>query len=91
MTQTQAIIKGTGPVSEFMNYPEEVMSYTSGKGIITMRECGYRPCHNAQQIIDSIGYEKERDMENTSSSVFCSHGAGFEVKWYDVDAMRHIK
>ncbi|MBO5360707.1 MAG: TetM/TetW/TetO/TetS family tetracycline resistance ribosomal protection protein [Clostridia bacterium] len=91
MTETQAIIKGTGPVSEFMNYPEEVVSYTSGKGIITMRECGYRPCHNAQSVIDSIGYEKERDMENTSSSVFCSHGAGFEVKWYDVDAMRHIK
>lgn len=91
MTETQAIIKGTGPVSEFMNYPEEVVSYTSGKGIITMRECGYKPCHNAQSVIDSIGYEKERDMENTSSSVFCSHGAGFEVKWYDVDAMRHIK
>lgn len=91
MTETQAIIKGTGPVSEFMNYPEEVVSYTSGKGIITMRECGYRPCHNAQSVIDSVGYEKERDIENTSSSVFCSHGAGFEVKWYDVDAMRHIK
>lgn len=91
MTETQAIINGCGPASEFMNYPEEVVSYTSGKGIITMRQNGYRPCHNAQEIIESIGYEKERDMKNTSSSVFCSHGAGFEVKWYDVDAMRHIK
>ncbi len=91
MTETQAIIKGTGPVSEFMNYPEEVVSYTSGRGILTMRENGYRPCHNAQEVIEKIGYEKERDLENTSSSVFCSHGAGFEVKWYDVDGMRHIK
>ncbi len=91
MTETEAIIKGSGPVSEFMNYPEEVMSYTSGKGVISMRENGYRPCHNAQDVIEKIGYEKERDMENTSSSVFCSHGAGFEVKWYDVDNMRHIK
>ncbi len=91
MTETQAIIKGTGPVSEFMNYPEEVISYTSGKGIITMRENGYKPCHNAQEITEKIGYQKDRDMENTSSSVFCSHGAGFEVKWYDVDGMRHIK
>ena len=91
MTETQAIIKGTGPVSEFMNYPEEVISYTSGKGVITMRENGYRPCHNAEEIIKQTGYEKERDLDNPSSSVFCSHGAGFEVKWQDVDMMRHIK
>ncbi|MBQ8767794.1 MAG: TetM/TetW/TetO/TetS family tetracycline resistance ribosomal protection protein [Clostridia bacterium] len=91
MTETEAIIKGVGPVSEFMDYPEEVVSYTSGKGIISMRENGYQPCHNAEEVIARIGYEKERDLENTSSSVFCSHGAGFEVKWYDVDNMRHIK
>lgn len=91
MTETEVIIKGEGPVSEFMNYPEELVSYTSGKGVISMREKGYRTCHNAEEVITSIGYDKERDMENTSSSVFCSHGAGFEVKWYDVDNMRHIK
>ena len=91
MTETQAIIKGTGPVSEFMNYPEEVISYTSGKGVITMRENGYKPCHNAEEIIKQIGYEKEHDTDNPSSSIFCSHGAGFEVKWQDVDQMRHIK
>lgn len=91
MTETHAIIKGTGPVSEFMNYPEEVISYTSGKGVITMRENGYRTCHNAEEIIKQIGYEKERDTDNPSSSIFCSHGAGFEVKWQDVDMMRHIK
>lgn len=91
MTENETIIKGSGPVSEFMNYPEEVVSYTSGKGIVSMVENGYRPCHNQQQIIEKIGYEKDRDLSNPSSSVFCSHGAGFEVKWFDVDNMRHIK
>lgn len=91
MTQNRAIIKGTGPVSEFMDYPEQVVAYTGGRGSITLRENGYRPCHNAREVIEAIGYEKERDLENPSSSVFCSHGAGFEVKWFDVDAMRHIK
>lgn len=91
MTETEAIIKGSGPVSEFMDYPEEVISYTGGKGVISLRENGYRPCHNAEEVIAKIGYEKERDLENPSSSVFCSHGAGFEVKWQDVDRMRHIK
>ncbi len=91
MTETEAIIKGCGPVSEFMNYPEEVISYTAGKGVISFRESGYRPCHNTDETIEKIGYEKERDLENPSSSVFCSHGAGFEVKWHEVDQMRHIK
>lgn len=91
MTETRAIIKGCGPVSKFMDYPEEVIAYTGGRGSISMQENGYRPCHNAAEVIGNIGYEKDRDLDNPSSSVFCSHGAGFEVKWYDVDQMRHIK
>lgn len=91
MTETEAIITGCAPVSEFMNYPEEVAAYTGGRGFVSMKENGYRECHNAARVIEEIGYEKDRDLENPSSSVFCSHGAGFEVKWYDVDAMRHIK
>lgn len=91
MTETEAVIKGTGPVSEFMDYPEEVIAYTGGRGHITLRENGCRECHNTAEVIEKIGYEKERDLENPSSSVFCSHGAGFEVKWQDVDGMRHIK
>lgn len=91
MTETRAIIKGSGPVSKFMDYPEEVTAYTGGRGSISLRESGCRPCHNPEEVIANFGYEKERDLENPSSSVFCSHGAGFEVKWQDVDRMRHIK
>ncbi len=87
----EAVIKGSGPVSEFIDYPESVIAYTKGKGSISFFENGYRPCHNAEEITENIGYIKERDLENPSSSVFCSHGAGFEVKWQDVDGMRHIK
>lgn len=91
MSETRAVIKGFGPVSEFMDYPEEVTAYTGGRGSISLRESGYRPCHNAEKVISDIGYEKDRDIDNPSSSVFCSHGAGFEVKWQDVDNFRHIK
>lgn len=91
ISQSYATIKGFAPVSELMNYPEELIAYTSGKGSIVMREKGYMPCHNTEEVIKAIGYEKDRDMSNPSSSIFCSHGAGFEVKWYDVDNMRHIK
>lgn len=86
-----ATIKGKGPVAELMNYGEDVASYTSGKGSIIFRNAGYMPCHNSDEVIEKAGYEKDRDLENPSSSVFCSHGAGFEVKWQDVDSFRHIK
>lgn len=87
----EAVIKGEGPASEFLAYPEEVIAYTKGRGVVSFSDRGYRPCHNPQQVIEEIGYEKDRDLENPSSSVFCAHGGGFEVKWQDVDAMRHIK
>lgn len=87
----EAVIKGEGPASEFLAYPEEVIAYTKGRGVVSFSDRGYRPCHNPQQVIEEIGYEKDRDLENLSSSVFCAHGGGFEVKWQDVDAMRHIK
>ncbi|MBO5410678.1 MAG: TetM/TetW/TetO/TetS family tetracycline resistance ribosomal protection protein, partial [Clostridia bacterium] len=87
----EAVIKGEGPAYEFLAYPEEVIAYTKGRGVVSFSDRGYRPCHNPQQVIEEIGYEKDRDLENPSSSVFCAHGGGFEVKWQDVDAMRHIK
>ncbi len=85
-----AVLCGTGPVSEFMDYAEEVRAYTGGRGMISFRDGGYRECHNTQEVIERIGYEKERDLDNPSSSIFCSHGAGYEVKWDEVDAARHI-
>jgi predicted RNA-binding protein with PIN domain len=51
---------------------------------------GYEPCHNANEIIASVGYDPEADMENTPHSVFCAHGAGFVVPWQEVDAYKHL-
>lgn len=85
------LLEGTAPVSELMDYPPLLAAYTRGAGVLSLRPAGYRPCHNSQAVIAAAGYEKERDLDNPSSSIFCAHGAGYEVKWQDVDAMRHIK
>lgn len=91
MTDEKAIVKGKCPVALFMDYPLELASYSKGKGIVQFSSAGYFKCHNSEEIIEKINYDKDRDVENTSSSVFCSHGAGYEVKWFDVDDKRHIK
>ncbi|MCL2015250.1 MAG: TetM/TetW/TetO/TetS family tetracycline resistance ribosomal protection protein [Defluviitaleaceae bacterium] len=77
----RACIKGSGPVATFLNYSAELLSFTKGTGAISLWFLDYFPCHNPQEVIAKIGYQKERDMENTSSSVFLAKGAGFEVQW----------
>ena len=51
---------------------------------------GYEPCHNTEEVIASIGYEAERDTENPADSVFCSHGAGVNVKWDEAPQHMHV-
>ena len=69
----------------------ELAAFTRGRGQISLTFDGYEPCHNTQEVVESIGYDKDRDVQNTSDSVFCSHGAGFPVKWYEVKDYIHIK
>ena len=85
-----AVITGSAPVSEMQNYRSEVISYTHGKGRISLILKGYFPCHNAEKVIEEIGYDCDGDLENTADSVFCSHGAGFVVKWDEVPSHAHI-
>lgn len=85
-----AVITGSAPVSEMQNYRSEVISYTHGKGRISLILKGYFPCHNAEKVIEEIGYDCDGDLENTADSVFCSHGAGFVVKWNEVPSHAHI-
>lgn len=85
-----AILKGSTPVATMGNYPMEVAGYTRGRGHLTLSLDGYRPCHNAAEIIEAIGYEPEHDLENPADSVFCAHGAGFVVPWEQVRSRMHV-
>lgn len=85
-----SLIRGTGPVSELNGYQGVVIGYTRGKGRLTCTVIGYRPCHNADEVIASIGYDCESDLENSADSIFCSHGAGYVVKWNEVPEHMHL-
>ena len=85
-----SVLKGTVPVSEVGDYAVTVASYTHGAGIFQTRLKGYAPCHNAQAVIEAAAYDPEADLENTPDSVFCAHGAGFNVKWNEVPEYMHL-
>lgn len=86
----RAILTGSVPVSEMTDYQNEVISYTKGKGELTLTVSGYRPCHNAEEVIARIGYNPDSDLENTADSVFCSHGAGYSISWDEVHNFMHL-
>ena len=85
-----ATLTGFAPVSTMRSYPMEVVSYTRGRGHLNLTLDGYRPCHNAAEVIEAVDYEPEHDLDNPADSVFCSHGAGFVVPWEQVRSHMHV-
>ncbi|MCM1386764.1 MAG: TetM/TetW/TetO/TetS family tetracycline resistance ribosomal protection protein [Bacillus sp. (in: Bacteria)] len=86
-----SVLTGTVPASEMQDYQTEVMTYSGGRGRLSCTLKGYEPCHNEKEVIEAAGYDAERDTDNPSSSVFCSHGAGMVVPWQDVEKYMHIE
>lgn len=84
-------LRGMVPASEIKDYADTVAAYTQGKGRLQLSLRGYAPCHNQDAIINEIGYDPEADLENTPDSVFCDHGAGFNVKWHQVKEYMHLE
>lgn len=85
-----AVLSGSAPVAELQGYQREVISYTRGRGQLACTLKGYAPCHNAQEVIAAVGYDCDADVENTADSVFCEHGAGFNVRWDEVPEHMHL-
>ncbi len=89
-SEDKAILAGSAPVSKMRDYHTKVIRYTRGAGRLTCRLKGYETCKDAESVIEEIGYNPENDTENTPDSVFCSHGAGFHVKWNQVRDYMHL-
>ncbi|WP_027399002.1 translation factor GTPase family protein [Anaerovorax odorimutans] len=87
----RVILTGSAPVSTMRNYQKEVVTYSKGLGRLFCSLKGYELCHNSDEVIHSIGYDSERDLENPTGSVFCTHGAGFLVEWDKVKDYMHIE
>lgn len=85
----RVIVRGRVPVATFMNYPTELAAFTSGKGMISLVYGGYDICHNKEEVIERINYDKNADIEYSSSSIFCSKGQGYVVPWYEVEEEMH--
>ena len=84
-------ITGRGPVSTFMDYSMDVIAFTKGKGNISLMFDGYDVCHNSDEVIEKIKYNKNADIEYSSNSVFCSKGQGIIVPWNEAEKYMHCE
>ena len=85
-----SVLTGTAAVSKMRDYQKQVVSYTSGRGRLFCSLKGYAPCKNQEAVVQAVGYDSERDLENPTGSVFCAHGAGFVVPWDQVEEYMHL-
>ena len=87
----QAVLTGSAPVSEMRGYQKEFAAYTGGFGRLFCTLKGYDVCHDAENVVGEISYDPDSDIDNTADSVFCAHGAGFIVPWYQVEEYMHVE
>ena len=83
-------LHAAAPAAGMREYPKTVRIYTHGEGTCVLTPAGYRPCADADRIIAEKGYDPERDLDNSPDSVFCSHGAGVNVKWSETEKYMHL-
>ena len=86
-----SILKGQIPASELGDYADVVASYTQGQGRLQIALRGYDICHNTEAVVQEAAYDPVADLENTPDSVFCAHGAGFNVRWNEVKNYMHLE
>lgn len=88
-TGDMSMLAGSAPVAGLRDYARHLIAYTAGRGRLTLVNGGYLPCKNQEAVVAALGYQPERDLENTPDSVFCAHGAGYNVKWDQVEEHAH--
>ena len=86
-----SVLKGKVPASQVRDYADTLAAFTQGRGQLQLTLRGYEPCHNPEEVIAAAGYDPEADLANTPDSVFCAHGAGFNVKWNQVPEYMHLE
>ncbi len=94
------VLTGAAPVAFLRSYGQEVSAYTRGLGRLSCTPKGYFPCPETQEdspapprpeIVSLLeGYDPAGDVDNPSSSVFCTHGSGEIVPWDQVPQRAHV-
>ncbi|MDO4484620.1 MAG: TetM/TetW/TetO/TetS family tetracycline resistance ribosomal protection protein [Clostridia bacterium] len=82
-------LTGTAPWAQFSKWQEDFAPMTHGRGSLRVWMSHYAPCRNPQPVIDAANYNPL--AQDTPDSVFCDHGAGLNVAWYQARQWAHCQ
>ncbi len=85
-----SVLKGKIPASELGDYADTLAAYTQGRGRLQLSLRGFEACHDQEKVVEEYRYDPRADLDNTPDSVFCAHGAGFNVPWDQVQEHMHL-
>ena len=83
-------LRALAPAAKCASYGKQVSVYTKGRGRMSAEFAAYLPCADAESVIAARAYDPRADLFNSPDSIFCAHGAGFEVPWDQVDSYAHL-
>ncbi len=81
-------LNGLARLSAFMQWQDQFMQLTHGRGSVRYAVHHYAPAADAEKRIAEADYNPLAD--DTPDSVFCSHGAGYTVPWNEVALHAHL-
>ena len=81
------VLRGEAAFKLFSDYISDFMVATHGRGAMRYWLDHYAPCRDAAAVIEAVHYNPLAD--DTPDSVFCAHGAGFNVPWDQVRDHAH--
>ena len=84
------LLRALAPASKCGAYGKQVGIYTKGRGHMNAEFAAYLPCADAAAVVAAKAYDPRADLFNSPDSIFCSHGAGFDVPWDQVDGYAHL-
>lgn len=63
-------VTGTVPVKRAIGFAAAFQSFTGGEGDLRTELYGYYPCHDAEAVIEEIGYDFLTDLNNPYESIY---------------------
>lgn len=82
------VLTGEAPYAVFAPWQADYLSLTHGRGTVRVWMSHYAPVREQAAIVEEAGYNPL--VDDTPDSVFCSHGAGFNVPWDQVSHYMHL-
>ena len=85
-------LTGNAPVRCISDYQTKLTQFTSGRGSIELKFAGYQemPADIMEEVIAEKAYDPDSDKDNPSGSIFCAHGAGYYVPWFECETLMHL-